>query len=165
VRWLFRKTYFGPDRRGAKFQVRFIERRKDNDTGTRKTLQSSMREIAQQGMRWVDHLNYFGPDRRAEAFSFFFLERRKEDASGTPPPLHAALRQLRVRIHEADNPAKREALCERLLATALLADAQGRTEIGDLLMALARTIEDAPAEADPRDALQELMNQAEALVA
>lgn len=163
--WLFKPSYFGPDRRGGKFHVRFFERRKDSDAGTRATLKSKMRDLAAQGLRWVDHFNYFGPDRRTGVFSHFFLERRKEDSAGYPPPLHAALRQLRMRVLDADDPAKREALCERLMATALLADAQGQTQIGDLLMALVRTIENAPTGADPRAELGELLNRAEALLA
>lgn len=135
--WLYHRGYVGPNRRSERFQVRFVERRREDATETRESLGATLKQMAQRGLQWVDHLNYFGPDRRGGAFSHFFFERRKESAAGTPPPLHAALRQLRVRGLEADNADARDALRERLTATALLADAQGRTDIGDILTDLA----------------------------
>jgi hypothetical protein len=141
VGWSYHRGYVGPNRRSERFQVRFIERRRETETETRASLGESLRQIAQRGLRWVDHLNYFGPDRRGGAFSIFFFERRKESAAGTPPSLHAALRQLRVRVLEADNANVRHSLRERFTATALLADAQGRTDIGDILTALAWRLE------------------------
>lgn len=138
--WLYHRGYVGPDRRSERFQVRFIERRRETETETRASLGESLKQIAQRGLRWVDHLNYFGPDRRGGAFSHFFFERRKESAAGMPS-LHAALRQLRVRVLEADNAGARHALRERSTATALLADAQGRTDIGDILTDLASKLE------------------------
>jgi hypothetical protein len=137
VRWLYRHSYFGPDRRSNRFQVRFLERRREDDAGSRASLKASLKKLAAQGLRWVDHFNYFGPDRRGDAFSHFFLERRRQAHVGTPPPLHTALRQLRVRVLEVDNEEARKVLRERVTATAILADAQGRTDIGDLLTDLA----------------------------
>ncbi|QGZ93571.1 hypothetical protein [Terricaulis silvestris] len=142
MRWLYRQSYFGPDRRSNRFQVRFFERRHEDDSGTRASLMTSLKKLAAQGLRWVDHFNYFGPDRRGDAFSYFFLERRRHAHVGTPPPLHAALRQLRVRVLEVDNEDARKALRERITATAILADAQGRADIGDLLTELASKLDD-----------------------
>jgi hypothetical protein len=143
VGWLYHQRYIGPDRRSERFQVRFFERRKVTEAGTRASLGTNLKRLAARGLRWVDHLNYFGPDRRGDAFSYFFLERRRQSSAGTPPPLHAALRQLRVRVLETDNEDAREALRDRFTATAMLADAQGRTDIGDLLTELASKL-DAP---------------------
>jgi hypothetical protein len=143
VRWLYRQSYLGPDRRSGRFQVRFIERRRETDAGTRESLGAGLRRLAAKGLRWVDHFNYFGPDRRGDAFSHFILERRRQSSSGTPPPLHAALRQLRMRVLEVDNKDARAALRDRLTATAILADAQGRADIGDLLTALASKLDAA----------------------
>lgn len=137
MRWLYRQSYFGPDRRANRFHVRFLERRRDDDAGSRATLKTSLKRIAAQGLRWVDHFNYFGPDRRGDGFSHYFLERRKQSHAGTPPPLHAALRQLRVRVLDLQDQDARQALRERITATAILADAQGRGDIGDLLTELA----------------------------
>jgi hypothetical protein len=145
VRWLYRHSYFGPDRRANRFQVRFIERRREDDAGTRASMGASLRRLAAQGLRWVDHFNYFGPDRRGDAFSYFFLERRRQSSAGTPPPLHAALRQLRMRVLEVDDKDARAALRDRFTATAILADAQGRTDIGDLLTALVSKLDAAEA--------------------
>lgn len=139
--WLYNKQYVGPDRRSERFQVRFVERRREAEPGTRASLAGSLKQLASRGLRWVDHFNYFGPDRRGDAFSYFFLERRKQASVGTPPPLHAALRQLRVRVLESSNGNARTALRDRFTATALLADAQGRTDIGDLLTDLAAKLE------------------------
>lgn len=160
--WLFKPSYFGPDRR-AKRQMRMIERRREDGAGSRETLQSALPQLRARGLRWVNHDKYFGPDRRT-VFSVFFLERRKEKADGPPPPLHAALRQLRVRVLEADDEQARSLLCERLIATAILADAQGRTEIGDLLSALANMLEEqAEQDGDPRTVLHEELIRAEAM--
>ncbi len=141
--WLYNRGYVGPDRRSEGFQVRFIERRaRDAETESRASLGESLKQLAARGLRWVDHFNYFGPDRRGNAFSHFFFERRKHASVGAPPALHAALRQLRVRVLEAENADARHALRERLIATALLADAQGRNDIGDLLTGLASKLEE-----------------------
>jgi hypothetical protein len=160
--WLFNPKYFGPDRRAGKFQVRFLERRRTQDAGSRETLQSVLPQLRSRGMRWVDHANYFGPDRRS-VFSVFFLERRKEQADGSPPPLHAALRQLRMRVLDADDAQSRTLLCERLIATAILADSQGHTRIGDLLVSLAHHLEEQADDADPRQVLHAELNRAEAM--
>jgi hypothetical protein len=145
VRWLYRQSYFGPDRRSNRFQVRFIERRRETDAGTRQSLGAGLRRLAAKGLRWVDHFNYFGPDRRGDAFSHFILERRRQSSAGTPPPLHAALRQLRMRVLDLGDQDARDALRERITATAILADAQGRADIGDLLTALAGKLDAADA--------------------
>lgn len=164
--WLFRPQYFGPDRRSDGFQVRFVERRREQDKGSRAGLQSALKEVCASGLRWVDHFNYFGPDRRGDVFSFFFLERRKVKGDGPPPPLHAALRQIRMRVLDAEDAAARDSLRQRLIATAILADAQQRTDIGDLLMKLARVLEQQPgAFADPRQVLHSELIRAEALLA
>lgn len=139
--WLYHQRYIGPDRRADRFQVRFFERRKETDAGTRSSLNANLKRLAARGLRWVDHFNYFGPDRRGEAFSYFFLERRRESSAGTPPLLHAALRQLRVRVLETGDIEARDALRDRFTATAILADAQGRTDIGDLLTNLAAKLD------------------------
>jgi hypothetical protein len=141
VGWLYRPSYFGPDRRSSRFQLRFIDRRREIDAGTRASLRTSLKRLAATGLRWVDHLNYFGPDRRRDGFSLFILERRRHSSVGAPPSLHAALRQLRVRSLETENDDARHALCERVTATAVLADAQGRSDIGDLLAELARKLD------------------------
>jgi hypothetical protein len=143
--WLYHRNYFGPDRRTGRFEVRFLERRarEQREEGTRASLQGVLRDLFARGLRWVDVTSYFGPDRRSGAFSHFFLERRKQKSGGAPPSLHAALRQLRVRVMEADNADGRHALRERMIATALLADAQGRAPIGDLLTQLAARLETA----------------------
>ncbi len=159
MRWLYRHSYFGPDRRANRFQVRFLERRRDDDAGTRASLKTSLKKLAAQGLRWVDHFNYFGPDRRGDAFSYFFLERRRQAHVGTPPPLHAALRQLRVRVLEVDNEDARKALRERITATAILADAQGRGDIGDLLTELANKL-DGPSEGLTATVQSELLRAA-----
>jgi hypothetical protein len=143
VRWLYRHSYFGPDRRSNRFHVRFLERRREDDAGTRASLKTSLKKLAAHGLRWVDHFNYFGPDRRGDAFSYFFLERRRNAHVGMPPPLHAALRQLRMRVLEVDNKEAHAALRERITATAILADAQGRADIGDLLTELANKLDGA----------------------
>lgn len=162
--WLFHPKYFGPDRRAGKFQVRFVERRREQDAGSREKLQAVLPQLRSRGMRWVDHANYFGPDRRS-VFSVYFLERRKEQADGNPPPLHAALRQLRMRVLDADDAHARTLLSERLIATAILADSQGHTRIGDLLVSLARELDDAAEDADPRQMLHTELNRAEAMQA
>lgn len=163
--WLFHPSYFGPDRRAGKFQMRIVERRRAASTGSRTALQSVLPQLRARGLRWVDHANYFGPDRRS-LFSVFFLERRKEKCEGPPPPLHAALRQLRVRSLDANDEMGRTALCDRLIATAILADSQGYTRIGDLLANLARELEN-PAEenGEPMQLLHTELNRAEAMQA
>jgi hypothetical protein len=163
VGWLFRTSYFGPDRRSGKFNVRLIERRRDDDTGSRETLQAALPQIRARGMRWVDHTSYFGPDRRS-LFSMFFLERRKENCAGSPPPLHAALRQLRVRSLDANDHAGRDLLCDRLVATAILADAQGYMGIGDLLAQLAHELEHPTQDGvEPMQKVHAELNRAEAM--
>ncbi len=140
--WLYHRNYFGPDRRVGGFSVRFLERRKRvEDTGSRTSLQGVLGDLFARGLKWIDIASYFGPDRRSGAFSHFILERRRDQAVGTPPPLHAALRQLRVRVLDAETAEGRRALKDRLTATALLADAQGRTAIGDRLARLAAQLE------------------------
>lgn len=161
--WLYHLNYFGPDRRSKGFQVRFIERRREDSVGTRASLRESLAQLWARGLSWVDHFNYFGPDRRAEVFSFFFLERRREQSAGPPPALHAALRQLRVRVMDAHDAAGRAALCERFTATAVLADAQGRGQIGDLLMKLVSALDAADEGADLRPMLHAELIRAEAM--
>jgi hypothetical protein len=146
VRWLYHLSYFGPDRRSDRFQVRFFERRRETDVGTRASLKTSVKRLAERGLRWVDNFSYFGPDRRGDAFSYFFLERRRQASVGAPPSLHAALRQLRVRVLETEDKLAREALRERVTATAILADAQGRSDIGDLLTELASKLDSVECE-------------------
>lgn len=162
--WLYHRAYVGPDRRSERFQVRFIERRRETETETRASLGDSLKQIAQRGFQWVDHFTYFGPDRRGADFSHFFFERRKQSAAGTPPPLHAALRQLRVRVLEAENADARHALRERFTATALLADARGRTDIGDILTNLAGLLDAGESEGDLTDVLQAELLRAAAML-
>jgi hypothetical protein len=164
VRWLYHLSYFGPDRRANRFQVRFRERRRETDPGTRASLKTSLKRLAASGLRWVDHFNYFGPDRRGDAFSHFILERRRHASVGTPPPLHAALRQLRVRSLDTANEDSRAAFRERVTATAILADAQGRTDIGDLLTELASTL-DAVRDEDLASVVQTELVRAGAMLA
>lgn len=162
--WHYHRKYFGPDRRGGRFEVRFLDRRKRGDeaAGSRVSLQAALRDLFEHGLRWVDVASYFGPDRRSGAFSHFILERRRHHAAGSPPPLHAALRQLRVRLLDVETAEGREALKERLIATALLADAQGRTEIGDHLLSVAEML--AEPCADVASALQSKLLAAEAML-
>lgn len=162
--WLYNLNYFGPDRRSKRFQVRFLERRRAEEAGSRATLREGLRGLASRGLRWVDHLNYFGPDRRSDVFSYFFLERRRKSSAGTPPPLHAALRQLRVRVLQADEARNRVGYSERLTATALLADAHGQSAIGDLLTALASRIDAASADETLSGLLQSELLRAEAML-
>lgn len=139
--WLYNKGYVGPNRRGGRFQIRFLERRKrDAEEGTRASTKGALSQLFANGMKWVDTMTYFGPDRRG-AFSHFLLERRKQEVVGAPPRLHAALRQLRMRLLEAQSDESRPAFLERMRATALLADAQGRGAIGDVLTRLADQLE------------------------
>lgn len=164
--WLYHRKYFGPNRRKGRFEMRFLERRKrDASPGTRASLQSVLRELFERGLIWVDAASYFGPDRRASAFSHFVLDRRRRNVAGAPPPLHAALRQLRMRVLEADDPTRRSTLKERLIATALLADAQGFTEIGDKLARLAEALDGADADKPASDVLPAELLAAEALLA
>lgn len=160
--WLYHHRYVGPDRRSEGFQVRFIERRKEGDSGA--SIGESLKQLAARGLRWVDHFNYFGPDRRGDAFSHFFFERRKHSSVGTPPPLHAALRQLRVRVLEAENADARHGLRERFTATAVLAHAQGRTEIGDLLNDLANALEEVESDLDLTSHIQAELLRASAML-
>jgi hypothetical protein len=140
--WLHNRNYVGPDRRSGRFEVRFRERRdRDAQTETRASLRGAIGQLFARGLKWVDTMSYFGPDRRTGAFSHFFLERRKREAVGAPPTLAGALRQLRMRTLEAETEDGRRSLQERLNATALLADAQGHSEIGDLLTRLAEALE------------------------
>lgn len=163
--WLYHRNYFGPDRRNGGFEVRFLERRaREPGTGTRASLQGVLRDLFARGLRWVDVTSYFGPDRRSGAFSHFFLERRRHKAAGAPPPLHAALRQLRVRLLEVESAEGRGALRERLIATALLADAQGRAGIGDLLMQLAGRLETTGEDPQLMTTLQSELLVAEAML-
>ena len=163
--WVYHRHYVGPDRRSNQFTVRFIERRRESEAGTRASVHSTLRQLLSHGMRWVDHLNYFGPDRRGREFSFFFLERRHEENAGQPPPLHAALRQLRMRVLDAHDATGRYILRERFIATALLADAQGLGQIGDALMNIASAL-DGPCEEgnDSRLMLRDELNRTEAML-
>ncbi len=163
--WLYHLNYFGPDRRGDRFVVRFLERRKrGDDRGSRASIREALRALFARGLKWVDVSSYFGPDRRSGAFSHFILERRRQKSASTPPPLHAALRQLRVRVLEAGNAKGRAALKERLTATAILADAQGRVVIGDHLTLLAEKIAAAGDGEDLSDLLQSELLAAEAML-
>lgn len=122
--------------------MRLFERRKQSEGGdNRVSLQGALRDLFARGLKWVDVASYFGPDRRSGGFSHFIMERRRRQAVGSPPALQAALRQLRMRLLDAETSQGRRALQERLRATALLADAQGRTRIGDHLMRLAEALE------------------------
>ena len=160
--WLFHPNYFGPDRRAGKFQVRMLERRRAASSGTRATLQAILPQLRARGMRWVDHSTYFGPDRRS-MFCIFFMERRRQNVAAPPPPLHAALRQLRVRSLDAGDESGRTQLAERLIATAILADAQGYTGIGDLLANLASELENPQTGVEPSQLLHSELNRAEAM--
>ena len=94
--WLYHRTYVGPDRRAGHFHVRFFERRKGGeDTDTRASVQSVLRELFSRGLKWVDVTSYFGPDRRSGAFSHFFRERRHHETTGSAPPLRAACPETR----------------------------------------------------------------------
>ncbi|MEZ6024455.1 MAG: hypothetical protein R3C16_13800 [Hyphomonadaceae bacterium] len=160
--WLFHPNYVGPDRRSDQFHVRFLERRREKAASTRTALKAALAQISANDLRWVDHRHYFGPDRRGDVFSFFFLERRKENVAAPPPPLHIALRQIRVRVLETDDEAGRRALHDRLVATAILADAHNQTEIGDLLMVLAHALDDVAD--DTRPMLEQELIRAEAML-
>jgi hypothetical protein len=74
-----------------------------------------------------------------------------------------ALRQLRVRLIEAETVEGRGVLKDRLIATALLADAQGRTVIGDRLTRLAEQLETTDGELS-LPALQSELLAAEAML-
>lgn len=161
--WLYDKNYVGPDRRGGRFEVRFRERRKrDGEASTRASLKSRVGDLVARGLRWVDTMTYFGPDRRNRAFSHFFLERRKHEAVGAPPTLHGALRQLRMRMLEIDSEVSRAAFLERMRATALLADVNGRGGIGDALTRVADQIESG--EGMPSAELESALLRVEAML-
>ena len=164
--WIYRSNYAGPDRRSGRFAVRFVERRRDYGGEPQVTTASALQEFFSRGLRWVDHLNYFGPDRRSEDFSFFFLERRRATGVGAPPPLHIAFRQLRVRIINAQDAQGRGELGQRLVATALLAQAQGLGEVADALTTLARCL-DASVDPgrDPRPWLHTEISRVESMLA
>jgi hypothetical protein len=164
VGWLYNRSYVGPDRRSDRSQVRFIERRHEAATRTPASLTETLERLFARGLKWVDHGNYFGPDRRGDDFSYFFLERRRQSNVGTPPPLHAALRQLRVRVLEADAEDGREGLRDRITATAILAEARGRPDIGDLLLALANKLEAALPDEDLTDYVQAELLRAGAML-
>ena len=57
--------------------MRFIERRREAETETRASLDESLKQIAQRGLRWVDHLNYFGPDRRRNTNNTYIGPERR----------------------------------------------------------------------------------------
>jgi hypothetical protein len=138
--WLYNLNYFGPDRRGKRFQARFFDRRRAADNGDRATLRDAMRERGAP-LSWIDHLSYFGPDRRSATFSHYILERRKDNYAGAPPTLQNALRQLRVRVLEAEDSKARAMYKDRLIATALLADTKDEAAIGDELLSLVDMLE------------------------
>jgi hypothetical protein len=161
--WLYHRNYVGPDRRGGRFHIRFFERREAQaGAGTRASIADMVGNFVARGRKWVDTLGYFGPDRRTGAFSHFFLERRSFNAAGPTPTLRAALRQLRMRVLDAEASEGRFTLQERLLATALLADVHGRPSIGDLLIDIARRLEDADDESHLSAVLQAELLSAEA---
>ena len=108
--------------------------------GDRATLRDALRAGGAAALRWVDFQTYFGPDRRSDVFSHYILERRKENYAGAPPTLQNSLRQLRVRVLEVDDKATRPLFRDRLIATALLADAKNEVAIADRLLALVETI-------------------------
>lgn len=165
MNWLYHRNYVGPDRRGARFQARFIERRgKAEEASGRASLRGALKDLFARGLKWVDSISYFGPDRRSGAFSHFFFERRRHGAAGPPPTLQAALRQLRVRVLDAEGADGRRALCERLLATSLLADARGQPAIGDLLARLASELERSDGAGHVSVALQAELLKAEAML-
>lgn len=164
--WVYRKTYVGPDRRTDQFQVRFIERRREQEAGGRGEIYASLQQLFARGMRWVDVSRYFGPDRRGDDYSFFFLERRRDNAASPPPPLATALRQLRMRLTDLDDATSRHLVRERIIATAMLADAQDHIPIGDMLMDLAAALDQRPEQGDdPRLMLQAALNRIEARLA
>jgi hypothetical protein len=166
VSWVYRNTYVGPNRRSDQFQVRFLERRRAREAGARDELGDSLRRLFAQGLKWVSALNYFGPDRRGDDYNFFFLERRRANCATTPPPLATALRQLRVRLADIDAATAGEKLRERILATAMLADAQACVDIGDMLMTMAdKASALCDGNADRIVALQDELNRIEARLA
>lgn len=67
-----------------------------------------------------------------------------------------------MRLLDVETAEGREALKERLIATALLADAQGRTEIGDHLLSVAEML--AEPCVDVASALQSKLLAAEAML-
>jgi hypothetical protein len=136
--WLYNLNYFGPDRRGKRFQARFFDRRRAADNGDRATLREAMRGAT---LSWIDHLSYFGPDRRSATFSHYILERRKDNYASSPPTLQNALRQLRMRVLEAEDSKARAMYKDRLIATALLADTKDEAAIADELLTLADMLE------------------------
>jgi hypothetical protein len=147
-----------------RFTVRFVERRRKESSESGIT-ENSLRELFSRGLRWVDHFNYFGPDRRGEDFSFFFLERRRAKGVGKPPPLRTALRQLRVRLMNAEDADDQTLLRERLVATALLADAQGFDEVGRSLRTLASNVDSSlEHDGDPRPRLHNELNRIESML-
>jgi hypothetical protein len=154
--WLHTLNYFGPDRR-AKRQVRIVERRSAAAAGERAALRDALRANGLGGARWIDHPSYFGLDRRSGNFSHYILERRRDNCASAPPRLAGALRQLRVRVLEAEDPRTRGKFFDRVRATALLADAQNHSAIGDLLLAVA----DRPSRANAGAQLQAALLRAE----
>lgn len=87
-------------------------------------------------------------------------ERRRKDFAGPPPSLRAALRQLRVRVIDAHGATGRAAFVARLLGTSLLANIQGHGPVGDMLMGLARKIQNNGA-GDHRELMYEALDNAE----
>jgi hypothetical protein len=165
VGWLYNRNYVGPDRRSERFHVRFFERRREEEaSASSSSLRDSLKRLAGRGLRWVNHLNYFGPDRRGDDFSYFFLERRRQSNVGAPPPLHAALRQLRVRLLEVDCNEARESLRDRITATAILAEAQSRSDISDVLLTLANKFDSGDHQGDLMTLVQAEMLRAEAML-
>ena len=165
MNWLYHRNYVGPNRRSERFHVRFFERRdRSQDAGTRASVRDVLHEVFARGLKWIDVASYFGPDRRTGAFSHFFLERRRDETAGHPPALAAALRQLRVRVLNANSTDGRRALQQRLTATALLADAQGRPAIGDVLTQLAERLKAAEVGSDVSAMLQAELLKAEAML-
>jgi len=163
--WLFHRNYLGPDRRRGGFEVRFINRRK-NGPGNSSNLPfaDAVGALFKRGLKWVDALSYFGPDRRSGAFSHFILERRKSDAAKSAPPLHSALRQLRVRVLGTESAEERARILERLLATAVLAEANGRGDIAASLHALSERLAAAPDDNHWASTLQSGLRGAEAML-
>ncbi len=91
-------------------------------------------------------------------------ERRREECVGPLPSLRTALRQLRVRVLDADTRVGLLAFEARATAIALLANAQDRRPVGDILMTLVRRLASAPLGADPRPMIYSALGRAEVLL-
>jgi hypothetical protein len=74
------------------------------------------------------------------------------------------LRQLRVRVLDAHEPAGLLAFQARTRAIALLANAQGRRAVADILMKLVRKLASEPGLNDPRPMIYSTLSRVEALL-